>query len=692
MKRIALAVLLLSAASSAFADEGMWPFDQVPVAAFTRAYGVTPSPEWIRHLQLASVRLGNGCSGSFVSPDGLVLTNHHCAQDAIVEHSTAKRDLLANGFLARTRAEELPCTALEITVLTGMEDVTARVAAATAGLADSAANEARKRTLSDLALAAERAARREPGGATVHCEAVTLYQGGQYMIYRYKRYTDVRLVFAPEYAAAVFGGDPDNFMFPRWCLDMSLLRVYENGQPAHPAHWLRVDPAGARAGDPVFVSGHPGRTARLLTVAQLERERDVTLPLKMLLGSELRGRYLQYSKQGDEEAREAMDPLLWVENSLRVHRKSLDALHDDSLMASKRRDEADLRAHLAADPALAAATGDPWVEIAAAQAKARDQELRHAMLEDRMGLRGAMFDFARKLVRAAAERAKPNGERLPEYAETALAAMEQEVGATVPVYPAIERLELSFGFERLREWLGPDDPVVRQVLGHDLPDTVAARLVAGTRLADAAYRRALWQGGAAAVDTCSDPMIAFARALDGESRAVRKRWETDVEAPVTRAAERLAHARFAVYGTKLYPDATFTLRLNGGRVAGWTSGGRAVAPFTTVGQAFERATGSDPLVMPPSWLAARAKLDPSTRYNLSSTNDTVGGNSGSPVVNRSGDLVGLLFDGNIESIAGAYWFDARVNRSVAVDVDVMRAALTTVYGADALAREMGLAK
>ena len=693
MRRLVLpCLLLLLAAAPVRADEGMWPFDHVPTAALNRKYGAAIDAAWLRHLQLSTVRLANGCTGSFVSPDGLVLTNHHCVQEVVVEHSTPQRDLLAQGYLAATRAEELPASTIEVEVLVAMDDVTPRVAAALAGLDERKANEARKRVLSELELAAEAAARADSTTGPLLCEAVTLYQGGQYLIYKYKRYTDVRLVFAPEYAISDFGGDPDNFQFPRWCFDLGLLRVYENGQPAHTPNFLRIDVAGAREGEPVFIAGHPGDTERLLTLDQLRFNRNAILPLRVLLGSELRGRLIQFGKSGEEANRQVQDPLLNLENSIKGQRKELDALHDDALFASKARAERELRARVAASPKLRAAAGDAWNEVSHAQAKAREQYLPYQLLEQKRAMRSDLYAWAVRLVRGTAEREKPNGDRLREYSESALPYVAQELLAPTPVYPAVERLQLSFGLERVREWLGPDDPLVHLVLGVDSPDTVAARLVNGTRLADPAYRKQLWDGGTAAVQTSTDPMIAFARRLDPDTRKLRKRWEDEVEAPTTQGAERIARARFAVYGKALYPDATFTLRLNDGRVAGWTVAGRTVTPFTTLGQAFARATGQDPLVLPGAWTAARPALDPATPFNLSTTNDEVGGNSGSPIVNARGDLVGLLFDGNFESIAGTYWFDPSVNRAIAVHPAIIQAAFTKIYKADALAKELGLAK
>ncbi len=692
MKRIAATCLMLLLASAAMADEGMWTFDHVPAEALRRKYGAAPTDAWLRHLQLSTVRLANGCTGSFVSPDGLVLTNHHCVQDVLDQYASPQHDLLADGFLAGTRADELPCKGIEVEVLVAMKDVTAKVSAALRGLDDRHANEARKRTLSELEMQAEAASRRDSTTGELLCEAVTLYQGGQYLIYEYKRYSDVRLVFAPEYAISDFGGDPDNFQYPRWCFDLGLLRVYENGKPAHTPDFLRIDYAGARDGEPVFVSGHPGTTERLLTVDQLRMQRDVALPRRVTLDSELRGRYLQYGNQDPESDRQVQESLLNLENSLKVRRVELTSLVDDALIASKAQAERELRARVAADPKLAAGTGDAWGEVSRAQARARELDLRHDMIEGSRGLRGSLYGWARTIVRGTVERAKPNGSRLREFSESRMPFVAQRLLAPDPAYPGVEQLELAFGFERLREYLGPDDPFVHDVLGGDTADSLAARLVRSTRLGDAAFRKQLWDGGAAAVAASTDPMIVLARGVDSTARQIRKQWEDEVEAPTTRGAEGIAQARFKVYGTHLYPDATFTLRLNDGRVQGWTEAGKPVAPFTTLGQAYARATGADPLALPPSWLAARAALDPATPFDFSTSNDIVGGNSGSPVVNARGDLVGLMFDGNIESIAGSYWFDPRYNRAIAVHPAIMKAAFTSIYKADALARELGMVK
>ncbi len=677
----------LAAAPRSRADEGMWTYDNFPAATVKQRFGADIPPAWLDRVRLATVRLAN-CTASFVSGEGLILTNHHCVESCLAENSTKTRSLIEEGFVARSREQEIRCGAQVADVLVEMQDVTAAVTAATRGLGDQAANDARKRRLTELESACEKSARSaRAGGLKPSCQSVTLYNGGQYFLYKYRRYTDIRLVFAPEAAIAAFGGDPDNFQFPRWCLDMGLLRAYENGKPARIANPLRINFAGPAAGELVFVSGHPGSTDRQLTVEELTLLRDTELPPALLRSSELRGRYLQFAKTGDAEKRIVQEPLNGLENALKVRRKMLDALLDESLITQKKREEAELRARVAATPGLSA-IGDPWAEVARATQASRALDQPSTFLEGGAGFNSRLFRYARVLVRGAAERGKPDGERLREYTETALPRIEQQLAAPAPVYPELERLTMSFGLERMREWLGPDHPVVRRLLAQESPDTLAARVIDGSRLGDPAVRLALWRGGAAAVAASDDPMIRLARDVDAEARAVRKSVEDRVEAPTRIATEKIARARFAIFGTDVYPDATFTLRLNFGSVQGWNENGTMVEPFTRLERAFERATGQDPFRIPASWEAVRAKLDMRTPFNFSTNNDIVGGNSGSPMINARGEIVGLAFDGNIHSISGAYWFDSAKNRTVGVHPAILREALSKVYDARDLLQEL----
>ncbi len=680
MKRPILALIaMLVTLPAALADEGMWTYDNFPAAAVEKAYGVRIDAAWLDRVRESTVRLA-GCTASFVSAEGLILTNHHCIAACLAENSSKEKSLLEDGFVARSRDGEIKCPTQLADVLVGMDNVTAKVEAATRGLDDRAANEARKRTLTEL----EQTCEKDSGNK---CQSVSLYNGGQYFIYRYKRYTDVRLVFAPEAGIAAFGGDPDNFQFPRWCLDMGLLRAYENGKPVKPARHLRLNFAGPQPGEFVLVSGHPGSTDRLLTVAQLQHLREAELPPSLLRSNELRGRYIQFSKGGDAARRIADDPLTGLENGIKVRRKQLDALLDENMMAQKRRDEAELRTRVRNDKSLAA-MGDPWAEIEKANLLTRDFDTELGYLEGGAGFNSRYFRYARLLVRGIAEREKPNTERLREFTDAALPRLRQQLAAPTPTYPELEKLTLSFGLERMREWLGPDHPTVRALLSKDSPDSLADSLIASTRLGDPAVRLALWEGGAAALAASDDPFIRLARSIDADARALRKRYEDEVEAPISVAEEKIARARFKLFGTAVYPDATFTLRLNYGTVQGWVEKGRPVEPFTRLETAFARATGQAPFRIPDSWQRVKDQLDLRTPVNLSTNNDIVGGNSGSPLLNARGEVVGLMFDGNIHSISGAYWFDTARNRSIAVHPAIMREALGKVYGASDLLREL----
>jgi hypothetical protein len=679
--------LFAGAVGLVHADEGMWTFDRFPSAVVAERYGADIDAAWLEHVRRSTVRLA-GCTASFVSTEGLILTNHHCVEGCLAQNSTRERSRIVSGFSAAGRDDELRCGTQVAEVLEATENVTATVADATRGLDDRTANERRRETLTQLEQSCEDASRQTPN--PLKCQAVTLYDGGEYWLYQYRRYTDVRLVFAPEAAIAAFGGDPDNFQFPRWCLDFALLRAYENGAPAATPEHLRIDFAGPDSGELVFVSGHPGGTDRQLTVAELRALRDRRLPQALLRASELRGRYIQFAKSSAQADRIVRDSLSGLENGIKVQRKELDALLDDALLLAKYDAEAELRLRVARDTELAAAIGDPWARIDAALQTETTRWLPYSYLEQTAGFNSRLFRYARLLVRAAAERPKPNAARLREYTDAALPRLEQQLGAPSPVYAELEELTLSFSLERMREWLGPDAPVVRRLLGNDSPDSLAAKLVEGSQLDDPAVRLALWNGGQAAIDASDDTMIALARSLDAEARELRTWHEDEVEAVIDVAHEQIARARFAVYGTSVAPDATFTLRLNFGTVQGWNENGTDVVPFTTLGRLYERATGQAPFAVPERWLAARPQLDPATRFNLATNNDIVGGNSGSPLIDASGAIVGLLFDGNIHSISGSYWFDTAKNRSVAVHPAIIRAALTGVYRPQALLQELGI--
>ena len=684
----ALALVLVAAiatgltAGPARADEGMWTYDNFPAAALRQQHGVEITPAWLDRVRTATIRLAN-CTASFISAEGLILSNHHCAASCLAQISKEGQDRLADGFIAGTREQEVRCETQYADVLMKMENITDKVTAATAGKDLKTANEARKKVLTQLEAACEKAAgTKDPR----RCESVSLYQGGQHFLYHYKRYDDVRIVFAPEYAIAAFGGDPDNFQFPRWCLDMSILRAYENGKPAATPNFLKFNWEGPKENEVVFVTGHPGSTDRQLTTAQLKTQRIET-PFWLQRAAELRGRYIQFGKTGAENQRIIADPLNSLENQIKVRRKELDTLLDDSMMAQKITAETQLRSR-----SVTSGAADPWLDIE--KAMHRDEELNVplAFIESAAGFNSALYRYARTLVRGAAERAKPSEDRLREFSDPALPLLVQQLNAPVPVYPARDKLTLSFGLERMREYLGPDHPLVRNLLAEFSPDELAASLVDGSKLADPAVRKQLWDGGQAAVDASTDPMIRIAKLVDPYARTLRKKYEDEVEAVVDSGQEKIAAARFAAFGTNVYPDATFTLRLNYGTVQGWNEAGTQVVPFTQLARAFERSTGRDPFRMPDSWTSKKAQLDMNTRFNLSTNSDIVGGNSGSPMLNAKGEIVGLVFDGNIHSISGGYWFDTAKNRTVAVHPAIMRTALTQVYPAQRVAAELGLTK
>ena len=490
---------------------------------------------------------------------------------------------------------------------------------------------------------------------------------------------------------AAFGGDPDNFQFPRWCLDMSFLRVYKDDQPASTPSHFRWRTEGAEAGEPVFVAGHPGSTQRLLTVAQLRRLRDVNLPHKLLIGSELRGRMVEWGKRGKEESRIVQQRLLGVENGLKVRRNQLFSLLDDQRFARKVAQEEHLREAVEADDTLRRLYGSSWQEIEDAQRVYDGIAEAYENIERGQAFNSTLFGYARTLVRAAAELPRPSEARLREYRETAVPRIKQRLLAPVPLSLDYERMTLTFSLEKMLEWLGPDHEWVKNVLGKESALQLAERLVSGSGLADPDRRRELWEGGEKSVAKSDDPMIELSLRIDAGSRELRKRYEDEVQAPTRLASEKIARARFALLGSGVYPDATFSLRVSWGSVVGWEEKGGEISPFTEVARLYERATGADPFRLPQSWVDARAHLNLDTRFNFTANTDIIGGNSGSPMIDRNGNLVGLVFDGNIHSIAGSYWFDENRNRTVAVHPAVMVEALSQVYSADELLEELGLA-
>jgi hypothetical protein len=669
-------------AGSAFADEGMWTFDNFPAAKVKAAYGVTIDQAWLDKVRGAAVRLSGGCSASVVTGTGLVLTNNHCVADCAQNLSSTGRDYFKIGYQAATRADEKTCAGMQAEILTSIVDVTARVAAAGQGLAGGALVKARTAVTSTI--------EKEACGADAkfRCQVVDLYHGGQFRLYRYRKYSDVRLVFSPGVQAAFFGGDPDNFNFPRYDLDCAFLRLYENGQAVATPDHLRWQPAAPKAGEPVFVAGNPGGTDRQLTASQLDTQRILTLPLTVAHYSELRGRLIRFGQESAERKRIAGEDLFGLENSYKVYWGRLSALNDPAFMAAKRAEEADLRAKVAAGAAkLPADFGDPWAQIDKAQAAIQALYLPYRTLE-RGPTDSRLFDYAKALVRAAQEREKPSAERLPGYADSQLALLEKEVLDPTPVEPELEQLTLEFWLSKAREYLTADDPNTKLLLGRMSPEGLSARLAKGSRMGDPAARKALWDGGLKAVTASTDPMIQYVLKIDPQARMLRAAYDERVTGPTTQAAEKIARARFLIYGDSLYPDATFTLRLSYGQIAGWTYRGVTVPPFTTFAGLYERATGEEPFDLDARWVAAKGRLNPDTVFDISSTNDIIGGNSGSPLINAKAEVIGAVFDGNIHSLGGDYGYDGALNRTVTVSTAAITEALGKVYGADALAREL----
>ena len=665
----------------AVADEGMWTFDNFPAAAVKSKYGVDITPAWLDHVRNNAVRLSSGCSASIVSGNALVLTNNHCVAECAQNLSSKGHDYYTNGYTALSAAEERKCAGMQAEILTAISDVTPQVTAAGKGLTGDALVKARTAVTSTIEKQSCADTARD------RCQVVNLYHGGQYKLYKYRKYSDVRLIFSPGVQTAFFGGDPDNFNFPRYDLDSAFVRLYENGAPVKTPDHLKWNVAAPRAGEPVFVAGNPGGTDRQLTMAQLATQRELTLPVTSLRYSELRGRLLRFSEESAENRRIAQDLLFGLENSYKVYFGRVFALNDEAFLAAKARDEAALRGNPAAQRALAASgTPDPWGTIAAATRQQRNLYLPYSFVE--RGPSGSqLFSYAKAIVRAAAEREKPSAERLPGYADSQLPLLEKQVLDPVPVYASLEQQTLEFWLSKAREYLTADDPNTKLLLGRESPEQLSAAL-AKSRLGDTAVRKALWEGGLAAVKASKDPMIQYVLRIDPAGRQLLSQWNESVDGPITAASEALAKARFAALGTSVYPDATFTLRLSYGQIAGWNEKWKEVPPFTYTSGLYERATGQDPFKLDPRWVAARGKLNPQTVFNISTTNDIIGGNSGSPLINARGEVIGAVFDGNIHSIGGNYGYDPAKNRTVAVSAAIVSEALRKVYGANNIADEL----
>lgn len=673
---VSAAALLLAAlhTSPAQAEEGMWTFDGFPAERMRETYGWAPDQAWLDRVQAAAVRLTGGCSASFVSGDGLILTNQHCVASCLFDNSSDAADYLARGYIADRRDAELKCPGQQAEVVTAITDVTDQVKSVFGTLSGEALTKARDARIAEIESQSCTDAEK------TRCQVVTLFGGGQYKLYTYRKYSDVRLAWAPEARASTFGGDPDNFNFPRYALDASFLRAYENGKPVKTPRHLTWNPRAPKEGEVTFVVGNPGSTSRLFTQSQQAFEREVRLPVTVATLSELRGRLIRAMEESPQYEREGLDTLNGIENSLKVQIGRVKALNDPAFTATLARQEADLRAKSAGNTAL----GDPWTAVDEAVTAYRAIYLPARFTQPSSDL----YSYAQTLVLAAQERAKPNTERLPGYTDSALPLVQKRLLDERPVYPWLDELTLAWSLSKAREYLGVDDPDSKLLLGQESPEQLAERLVGGSRLADPAVRKALWEGGLAAVEASDDPMVQYALRLSERQRAIRKLTDESYAGPLALAGGKLADARFAAYGDTVYPDATFTLRISYGQVKGWTERGQQVPYMTTLGGTFERATGNAPFDLAPGFAANEARIDKTAAYDFVTTNDIIGGNSGSPVIDRAGTVIGAAFDGNIHSLGGNYGYDPVLNRTVAVSADAVQEALEKIYPAPALVREL----
>jgi hypothetical protein len=668
----------------ASADEGMWLYNATPKDKIKTKYGFELTQHWLDHLRLSSVRFNNGGSGSFVSADGLTFTNHHVGAACVQQLSTEGHDYIKTGFYAKTQADEAKCPNLELNELVGIDDVTNKIEAGMKPEMSAAeAGQVQRAAMSQV----EKDCTTATG---LRCDVVVFYSGQVYNLYKYKKYTDVRLVFAPEFDAAFFGGDPDNFTYPRYDLDITFFRVYENDKPAHLDHYLQWSRTGVKDGDLIFVSGHPGNTGRMLTMAQLGFLRDVQYPSTLKVYARRIALLQEFSKQSEENARIAKEDIFGLQNSQKAITGYMSGLLDKTIMGAKAADEAKLRASFKADPKNAGAA-DPWEEIAQA-VKQQEAIFPNLTYFERMrGFASHMAQTARALVRVAAEKPKPNQERMREFRDSALPSFEQQLFSTEPIYKNLDIALLSDAFAEMQETLGRDNPEVQKVLQGKSPTDAAKDLITNSRLDDVAVRKQLYEGGQAAIDASTDPLIVVMRAIDPMARAARKEFEDKVDSVIRRDGTIVAKARFAQSGFAQPPDATFTLRLSYGTVKGYQENGKAIPFATNIGGAFEHAAehnNQPPYNLPESWMKSKASLDLKTPLNFVSTADIIGGNSGSPTVNKKGEVVGIIFDGNIESLPWNFAFSDVQGRAVSVDSRGIQETLRKIYGAGALADEL----
>ena len=675
-------LVLALAAPIAFADEGMWLYNTFPKEKVKAKYGFEPSQEWLDHVRLSSVRFNNGGSGSFVSADGLTFTNHHVGADCIQKLGKTGMDYMKTGFYAKTQAEEAKCPDLELNVLTGIEDVTAKVnAGVKPGMSAAEAGQAQR--------AAMAAIEKDCSAASgLRCDVVTLYSGEVYNLYQYKKYTDVRLVFAPEFEAAFFGGDPDNFTYPRYDLDISFFRIYENDKPVHLDHYLKWSKAGVTDGELIFVSGHPGSTGRLLTMSQLQYLKDVDYPSRLASYTRRIALLKKFSAESPENARVAQEDIFGLENSQKAIKGYLEGLADLALMSKKNAEEREQERRYAAKNPNGS---NPWEEISKAMKVEREIYDPLTYVERSRGYYSQLAQYARWIVRATEEKPKPNGDRLREYRDSALPSLEQRLFSSAPIYKNFETTTLADSLAQMRAALGAKDPAVKASLNGKTPEEAAKEYISGTKLEDIAFRKQLYQGGTAAVDASTDPLIVLMRNIDAEARAVRKRYDDEVDSVERRDGATIAKARFEQSGFNQPPDATFTLRLSYGAVKGYTENGKKIPYFTTFDGAYKHADENGnrpPFQLPDSWMKMKSKVHLSTPLNYVSTADIIGGNSGSPTVNKLGEVVGIIFDGNIQSLPWNFFYEDQIGRSVHVDSRGIIESLRHIYGAEGLADEL----
>lgn len=684
LKYAFLTVAALAFAAAAAADEGLWTYERVPREAIAARRGASLDDDWLSRAQLATVRLNGGCSATFVSPHGLMITSRQCVESCLAENGGA-----GDGSSSRSQADEKRCRRARAQVLVSTQDVTGQVVLVTSGLEAAAAAVARAKELARLEQECEQALAADPKAEPLDCEPVSLFDGGEYRLYKYRRYDDVRLSFAPERSVARFAGA--DLEFPRLAFDVAFLRAYVDGKPAETPRFLRVNFAGPAVHETVFVSGHAATTARTTTVAELLTTRDTTLLGELLEATELKGRYMQFSLTGVSAREHVALPLERLERELGVAQATFTALLGEPLLAAKRAEEEALKQRIAADPELKLTATAAFGEIAAAE-QTRRALVDRRMLVESVTERCQLCRLAALLIRAGAERQKPDAERRPEFRSGALPRIERELASTEPIQVDVEILNLSYALGRLRERLGPTDPLAARLFANETPTALAERTLSRTRMFDPAFRSQLWSAGAGAVVASDDPLIAVMRELESAADTIDASWQPMVDAPLRRAHERLARARIKYADASSYPDATGTLRLSVGTVNGWTASGQPIAPLTTLAQMYDRAASSSAVRLPARWLEAKDRVNGAAGLNLALDNDVGAGCAGCGVLSVTGELVGVVFDGNRASAAARYWFDAASSRAVAFDTAALKEILLKVYRSDELMKEMVIAR